>query len=184
VSVQPGGSVDIRASIVDGKVVANSPAGFTIDISTVGGISIVGSTGGGVFSVCGSIVHGSVSIQNVGSAFEVKLGDEDDDTCEFAQAVTVDGALSANNNAAEISVEAPPAQLSKFGGGLTVTGNTFETEILRSKFGAGGQVANNSGETKLEENQFAGVLTCSNNNPPPTGSGNTAARKTGQCAAL
>jgi hexosaminidase len=46
--------------------------------------------------------------------------------------------------------------------------------------------ANGSGPTVVKTNTIFGTLACSGNNPPPSNAGqpNTAASKTGQCAAL
>jgi hexosaminidase len=48
----------------------------------------------------------------------------------------------------------------------------------------GGLISNNQASINLADNTFGGTLACSGNSPAPTGSGNTAASKTGQCSTL
>jgi hypothetical protein len=189
VSVQPNGGLHTIFSTVKGSVTANHPNEFELFGSTTGPVTINGSGNAPAneFAVCGSLISGAFQANSIASVVEeLKLGDEDGEICEGGSGrVDVTGAVSFVNNATEIGLEAPEGQFSAYGGSISASGNTGEVGVIRAHFAGGGSFTNNSGsETKLEDNVFKGTLSCSGNNPAPVGSGNTAAAKTGQCAAL
>lgn len=83
----------------------------------------------------------------------------------------------------------------KQGGQARLSGITVDSDIqLDSNLGAiaasanrvGGnvQVVGNSGGVALNRNRISGALQCKENSPAPTGSGNVAGDKEGQCARL
>jgi hypothetical protein len=79
---------------------------------------------------------------------------------------TIGGGILLMGNAAEISVgDAPPCS-----GGNTVIG--------------GIQAQNNTALVRISDNSITGPLLCLGNTPAPTGSGNTATVKIGQCASM
>lgn len=62
--------------------------------------------------------------------------------------------------------------------------NTRRVAVNNTRIGSNLQVFQNSGGVILRNNDIAQNLQCKENNPAPTGSGNTAGDKEDQCAAL
>jgi hypothetical protein len=75
------------------------------------------------------------------------------------------------------------------GGNLEIhnsLGGGFGFTVLDNSVGGNVHFDNNSGEpsSNLGRNAINGNLQCQGNTPPPTGAGNTAKQKQGQCAGL
>ena len=87
---------------------------------------------------------------------------------------SVKGALSV--------VNAPAGSLPFVVGSSAVDGNCLSNS--GNAVTGGGSISNNQASIEVADNTFGGTLACSGNNPAPTGSGNTASSKTGQCSAL
>lgn len=77
---------------------------------------------------------------------------------------------------------------SVIGGALTVADNAIaESRIIGNSVGGNLRfVANRTdgGDNEVSDNIVQGVLSCADNTPDPTGAGNTASRKTGECTTL
>lgn len=72
-----------------------------------------------------------------------------------------------------------------FRGGVTLSGNAGGVSLQRNVFGAGLSLLHNYGaDVSLTHNLVRGTLACEGNDPAPSGTGNLAAEKTGQCEAL
>jgi hypothetical protein len=70
------------------------------------------------------------------------------------------------------------------GSSLQVQQNAGAVVIADNAVGSDTQVDQNTGGVQIDRNRIGGTLRCQDNVPPPTGSGNVAERKEGQCAAL
>jgi len=150
--------------------VANARVIGPITVNAGGGLSVVGSqVSNGIvanspasFSVCGSQVSGPSSIPGRGvvvtnSSVPVRIGDPS--TGCAPNRVAGDVILTANS------------------GGLVLGSTTVTRNVT---------VNDNSGATVVKANTVGNTLACSGNAPAPTNAGqaNTAAAKSGQCAAL
>ncbi len=72
----------------------------------------------------------------------------------------------------------------RINGDLQFESNRAEMVARNSTILANFQVVQNTGGVVLRNNTIAENLQCKQNNPPPTGGGNRAGDKEGQCAAL
>jgi hypothetical protein len=120
--------------------------------------------------VCGTTISGSLQFQSNGTAVLIGSG-----TSSCAGNV-IKGSLQVTSNSAAITIDANTISNS-----LQVQSNTGATTMDGNTVGGSLQDQSNTGPTQLVSNNIAGVLQCQSNTTI-TGSGNTAASKTGQCA--
>jgi hypothetical protein len=154
-TVAPGGFLDeLDQTKVGGNAIANSPADFDVNNSTIGGAITVNGTSSGSpnIVICNNSVGGAVTLSGI--AKEINLGDTDGVAVNAVAPCTAGGG-------------------NKVGGALTFSNNTNAAERIEGNtFGGGGQVTGNTHPT-IRNNAFKGALVCSNNGTV-TGSGNTA----------
>jgi hypothetical protein len=120
--------------------------------------------------VCGTTISGSLQFQSNGTALLIGSG-----TSSCAGNV-IKGSLQVTSNSAAITIDGNTISSS-----LQVQSNTGATTMDGNTVGGSLQDQSNTGPTQLISNIITGVLQCQSNTTI-TGSGNTAASKTGQCA--
>jgi ribosomal protein S27E len=131
--------------------------------STIGGnLEIVGSAAGAfVFAVLGNTVAGNVTLRDNAGAFAI----EDN---------SIGGQLTVSGNEILESL-CTPETCPPFANG----------HIDRNKVGRSVEVYGNSGEPlSISDNGINGDLRCNANDPSPSGAGNSAKQKRGQCRDL
>jgi HYR domain/Putative Ig domain len=110
-------------------------------------------TGGGTFTIGpGTVINGNLQIQNI------PLGGGHNQIC----GATIRGDLHLHNNGTAVDIGANGC------GGNFIGGNL--------------QVQNNSAAVDIFGNTIGGNLQCGKNSPPPSGGGNSAMAKQGQCS--
>ena len=157
VTVQPGASLNIFGSTIQGSVTANHPGLIQIDALApcgggtctrltriVGAVTINGATAAGNYICNGTRIGGDLTITNSGGA-----------TWEIGSARCTHGA-------------------NRISGAVLVSGNGGAVLFDNNTVGGSGQFTGNTQGGEVINNKFGGSLTV--NNPPPcfTVSGNTA----------
>ena len=158
ITVNAGQSVLMTDARVVGPVVVNPGGALTVVNSRIsGGVTADGPS---FLSICGSQLAGPTGGQALGvsnAGVPIRTGDP---------------ARGCAGN--------------RFAGDVNLTGNlavTFGANIVSRNVNVS---SNGPGATVVKANSIFGALACAANNPAPTNAGqvNTAASKTGQCAAL
>ena len=167
--IVPGGAFcDINGTHVAGNAIVNQNAGLLADVSSVIGGDVTIAHGGQFAAFGGSTVGGNVACNQ----------------CRVADlhSSTVNGNLTDNG-----LTQGAFISNSTIGGTLSITDSFARRanfQITGNRIGANLEFNDNKGASNISNNTIAGTLACSGNTPPPTGSGNTALSKTGQCATL
>jgi hypothetical protein len=154
---------DAEINIHDTKVtkgVSGTNAGYVLVFSSQidGGLSVAGSRNGLGF-LCDSVVGGGVSVSGTTSSdFPLTIGDPAND-CAGNQITS---------------------------GGLSLSDNKTNGIVKGNSIDRNASVGGNSSPTPFDisDNSIVGTLNCNGNTPAPTGSGNAAAKKQGQCVGL
>ena len=120
--------------------------------------------------VCGTTISGSLQFQSNGTAVLIGSGSS---SCAGN---VIKGSIQVTSNSAAITIDGNTISSS-----LQVQSNTGATTMDGNTVGGSLQDQSNTGPTQLISNIITGVLQCQSNTTI-TGSGNTAASKTGQCA--
>ncbi|HET9107698.1 MAG TPA: DUF5666 domain-containing protein [Steroidobacteraceae bacterium] len=150
--------------------------GGTLELSAAtvkGGIKVQG--GGTVSILPSTLIEGDLQIQNLpaGSAPIQICG------------ATIDGNLQYQDNAAAVTIGAPPGcAADSIRGNLQVSGNSASAVVSGNEVGGNLQVLGNTGpSTQVSGNVVGKNLQCENN-ASISGGGNSAQEKQGQCASL
>lgn len=160
VTVQPGASLDIEGSTINGSISATSPSGIFIGCvnngsactrqsQLNGSVSITGLTGNSSY-ICETVINGPLSVTNNVSGSVIEIGRRRVDTPQFGGNQC---AFQGTNTIA---------------GAVTVTGNAGRVDFWNNVVYAGGTFSNNSGGGSVAHNTFYGDLTITKNCPPYT----------------
>lgn len=157
ITVGDRGRLVVGHSKVDGAIVGTDATSIVLDSSSIGqGVRSIGSTFG-TFQVCDSTISGGLVDSGVTDKFNTTtIGDPSVD----CKGNTIKGRLTLSGN------RGPAVVKDNLVGSISVTDNSSTTPTV---------VAGNTIKNSLE---------CSGNAVGPTGGGNTASVKTGQCAGL
>ena len=155
-----------RRTRIAGNVNAPGPIVSSVRLlnSYVGGNVFIGktleSTAG---AICGSTIMGNLRLaQNAGF---MEIG-------------------TSLNGAFAIEAECvPPFGANTFGGNVALNEFQNSPNFTFNNNGVGGNVEAiaNAGDETISQNRISGTLTCRDNNPAPTSSGNSAEKFVGQC---
>lgn len=154
------GALVVLFSTITGNLQGNHAAGLFVGFTTINGNLQADQTSGdaALFPaslVCGSTIHGDVQIQGSGAGAPWVIGD-------ICGPNAIGGNLEFHNNAAPGNIL-----------GNTVGNNLqFNNNVTATVAG------------DISGNTITGNLACQNNVQPPTGTGNKAKQKSGQCAAF
>ena len=167
--VPAGAFCDINGTIVTGDATVNQNAGLLMDV----GAHIYGTVTvahGGQFAAFGSSTVGGDVLCN-----QCRVAD--------LHSSTVGGNLTDDGLTQGALISG-----STIGGTLQIS-NSFALRksnfrITINSIGGNLEFNDNKGASNISTNTIVGTLDCSGNVPAPTGSGNTAATKSGQCATL
>ncbi len=160
ISVKSGETVCLRGAVVVGDVTVSPGGAVTItDTRLVGNVV---ANGPAFFSLCRSQIAGAVSVSN--STLPFKIGDPE-------------AGCSGNSIAQSVNVTGNT-------GGLSVGVNSIGANLIAN--------SNKIGASIIKANKIGGSLACTGNSPLPINSQppsntpqtNSAATKTGDCAAL
>jgi hypothetical protein len=173
VTVPAGAFCDLNGTHVTGNVTVerttdpNNPAGLAMDV--------------------GARVDGNVHVELNGqfAAFGASIvgGNVQCDTCQVADLhdSTVQGNLHDNALSQGTRI-----RNSHIGGNLLVLNSVdtvaFGYQFSGSSIGGNFEFSHNTGASNISGNAIGQNLNCEGNTPPPTGAGNTAHNKQGQCA--
>lgn len=162
----------------------------------------------GAANVCSGYTVGSRDIENLqvpdGATCVLESGVRIDGNLElgtgsrlFARSIAVGGNVQGQR-AATVLIEASTvggsvqldlggeitARGNRIGGSIQLVGNGEAIHLVGNDVDSDIQLFENRGGAKLTDNVADGNLQCKENRPAPTGSGNRAASKEDQCAAL
>ena len=156
VQVQQGGSLVDEGAAISGNLQVNNGASIRVKGGgSIGGNLQVQGLTGGPNSLCNTIVHNDVQVQNNGSSSPIDIGNVG--ACAGGPGLTIGGNLQVQANEAKVAI-----------GGNKVTGNI--------------QIQNNKGGGTLSANSAEGNCELQNDKPPIEGSANTAGSgKTNTC---
>jgi hypothetical protein len=163
-----GTHVTGNATVESGPPEPSNPTGLTSNAATIDGNVLV-QRNAQFAAFTGSNIGGNVRCNQ----------------CEVAdiQGSTVEGSLEDNGVS-----EGAFIRNSHFGGNLRIQDGTdfFNTHFAIDGNTIGDSLVfnRNTGVSDISTNTVDASLTCRDNTPPPTGAGNTAEHKRGQCAAL
>lgn len=187
-----GGSVNLSGGTVGGNVTITGGS-FSIGPSTKinGNLQIQNLPSSSTTNqVCAATISGSLQFQSNKSPVVIGSGTS---SCASnvikgslqvlsnTAPVTLDGNTVSGNLQVETNSAAVTMDTNKVSGSLQVESNTGPTTLDGNTVGGSLQDQSNTGATQVISNVITGVLQCSSNTTI-TGSGNTAASKTGQCA--
>lgn len=209
VTVEDGAMLDVRNSTIAGNVDVRDDAGFMFPMdegeSSVGGNVEIGENSvlavmdevafGGNLSANRAMaimlfhlsVEGNVSF--IGTGASMPNESSMNAICNETEIGGNTEILDSAENASWAIGSEPPCggngePGNSFGGMLLLQGNEGELDIDDNSVARNLQIFRNSGGVDVSGNEVEGRLQCSDNDPPPTGGGNTAERKEGQCEAL
>ncbi len=138
-----------------------------------------------------SVVAGNVAVQRNSQFAEFNGssvgGNVECNNCQVAD--VHDSSVGGNLDLNGVSQGADTSN-SRFGGNLRIQNgvdtSAFGYALSNNSVGGSLNFDNNTtaGPSTITGNTIASNLSCSGNQPPPTGAGNTAKHKTGQCAGL
>jgi hypothetical protein len=172
--VPAGVNCSINDSIIKGSLRILPGAGI-VDVRTT---EIGGNVQGDSFNsfdLHASIVQGSVQLKQHQTNVQV---------CN----TRVAGDLRVEEGrGGRIEIGNPPScAANQIGGSVRIEKNTITTQswVSANRVASDLRVLDNRGPISIIANQVGETLLCLNNAPAPTGSGNTANRKEGQCSAL
>jgi hypothetical protein len=103
---------------------------------------------------------------------------------EGATRVAISGTSSVGGSVQLVQGGSVSVQRAIINGSLQMESNNGPISAVRNTIGADLQAFQNTGGVKLTKNRIDGNLQCKSNSPAPVGSGNQAASKEDQCAAL
>ena len=103
---------------------------------------------------------------------------------EGATRVAISGTTSVGGSVQLMQGGSISVQRAIINGSLQMESNPGAIKALRNTGGAGLQAFQNTGGVQISNNRIEGNLQCKSNSPAPVGSGNRAASKEDQCAAL
>jgi hypothetical protein len=108
---------------------------------------------------------------------------------QCAQAFSLGGSTVAGNFVQQGVTQGTIIQNSTIGGTLNIynSSDTIDNpafDVESNSIGGNFTFNHNTGSTLFANNTIANTFSCHGNNPPPTGTGNTAPHKQGQCATL
>jgi hypothetical protein len=156
---QTGGSLALTDSEIAGNVQISGPSSFSFDNVVIKGkvdVNNLTQSVQGTRKICGSSVTGDFSLYY--SSASVKIGD----------VVGFDCGTQSNN----------------FGGDVTVINNMALVTLANNTVGNNAFINNNNALITVLNNKVTRTLSCAGNRLSPTGSGNTAASKQGECTGL
>jgi hypothetical protein len=186
----------LTAMTISGNLVVPSGAFCDLVGSTVTGNATVEPTGAatlqsnaGLLLDSASSIGGDVQVQKNGQFAEYNGssvgGDVQCNQCGVADAQdsSIGGSLHDNgiSQGAFILNDSIGGDL-QIDHGVTVSGGPFD--IQTNTIGGNLMFNHNTGTSTITNNHISKTLACDGNQPPPTGGGNTAAQKKGQCASL
>jgi hypothetical protein len=190
---QSGGNLVLSGATVSGNVTISGASTFSIGpSSTIKGNLQIQSlpSGSATNQVCATTINGNLQFQSnkapvlIGSGSPSCAGNTIKGSLQVTSntaAITLDGntvsgALQVQSNSATVTMDT-----NKVSGAVQVQSNTGATTLDGNTVGGALQDQSNTGATQVISNIISGALQCSSNTTI-TGSGNTAASKTGQCA--
>jgi hypothetical protein len=103
---------------------------------------------------------------------------------EGAEAVYINSGSTVGGNVQIKQGGSARVSQTRINGDLQLFENEGYVNIKRNRVGGNLQTDENTGGLRISFNVIAENLQCKQNTPPPTGSGNTAGDKEGQCAGL
>jgi hypothetical protein len=174
-------------TVVTGNIEVPSGAFCDLNGAHVTGSATVESKGGLALDV-GAMIDGNVTIERNGQfaarGSSVIGGDVKCHACAVADlnSSTVNGGLVDNGLTQGVLISN-----SHVGGSLLILGSRdagFGFSISSTSVGSDLKFDKNKGTSTISGNTITNSLVCNGNRPPPSGSGNTAATKSGQCAHL
>jgi len=177
----------LGAVTVSGNLVVPAGAFCDLEGTHVTGSADVARTGG-LLAENGATIDGSVSVDHNAqfAAFSGATvgGSIECDGCQVAdvQDSTVKGSLTDNSLTMGAFIKN-----SHFGGSLLIRDSVdggFGFSLASNSVGGNLTFNDNSGSSTISGNTIGHTLSCRGDTPPPTGAGNTAASKKGQCAGL
>jgi hypothetical protein len=166
VIVPSGVSCDIVNSQIGGSVTVQPGGATNIESSTIGGnlTSASGADAGGHTVVMqNSVIRGKVHVTDSAGKVDIGIGGGN----------RISGGVYLSGNA----------------GPVLLRNNHGSCNIGSCYIGGSATVSNNGSGTSatgttIVSNTIRAALSCTGNNPAPTGSANTAASKSGQCSSL
>jgi sugar lactone lactonase YvrE/uncharacterized protein (DUF2345 family) len=189
---ETGGNVLLSGATIGGSVTVSGGT-FSIGPSTTikGSLQVQSiPKGSATNQVCGTTIDGSLQFLSNGTAVLIGSGTS---SCagnviksslqviSNSAAVTIDGNTVSGSLQVESNSAAVTMDNNKVTGSLQVLSNTGATTLDGNTVGGSLQDESNPGATQVISNVITAALQCSSNTTI-TGSGNTAASKTGQCA--
>jgi hypothetical protein len=190
VIVPPGATCELLGTTVVGNVLFGQGSRLLTENANVGG-NIQGE-GGKRIRIYNTRV---TDIQLKKVTKQIIIGS--DRSCMIDPLVL--GRIQLEENSAEIAIckmsTRQDVQLTKntgviwvsentIGEDLQVAENTQHVRVRLNTVGENIEVIKNTGGVQLSSNSAGMLIQCTDNDPPPTGFGNTAPMKEGQCAAL
>jgi hypothetical protein len=190
VIVPPGASCELLGTTVTGNVLFGQGSKLLTENANVAG-NIQGEGAARVWIYNTAVTD--IQLKKV--TRQIIIGS--DRTCVADPLVL--GRIQLEENSARISIckmsTRQDVQLTKNSGPILVDRNIIgedlqaadNTQLVRIRFntvGANMEVIKNTGGVILNQNTAGMRIQCNDNVPPPTGSGNTAPAKEGQCAGL
>jgi hypothetical protein len=169
---ETGGNLVLNGATVGGNITISTGT-FTIGPSTTikGNLDIQSiPKGSATNQVCGTTINSSLVFQANGTAVVIGSGSP---SCASN---TIKGSVQVQSNSAAATVDG-----NNITGSLQVQSNSGATILDGNTIGGALQDQSNAGATQVFTNAIKGALQCQSNTSI-TGSGNTAASKTGQCA--
>jgi hypothetical protein len=140
-------------------------------------------------SAKGATIDGNVKVQ-ANAQFLASAGTTVGGTlhCTHCEVADVQGSTVKGSVQDKAVSEGAFIQNSEIGGNLQIQNGSdfFGTgfHIATNTIAGSMTFSNNTGASDISNNHIQGSLKCKGNSPPPTGTGNTAQAKSGQCAAL
>ena len=191
VTVPTNGSCALRNVTITGNLSATAPRQLLIALSRIKGtVNVNGFQHNGTTSALCGTVEGNIYVTNLpaGAAVDESgdpgfpLGGGDDYTGtpvgDFTCDLDARGGLLFSGNAENVSSEA-----NNIVGNVSISNNSGEVELDSNTIRNNVSVTGNSGSVAVDFNTITGNLSCSGN-ANISGANNTAAKKTGQCAAF
>jgi hypothetical protein len=171
INVPKNAFCDLVNSHVTGGATVENSGGLSLDqaSSIATNVQLLRNAQLGEFN--GSIVGGSVRCERCSAVFAFSSSTVGGNVVEDA---ATQGAIIKNVH---------------IGGNLVIhesvdTVDTPAYDVETNTIGGNLQFDDNRGSSTFVNNAITGTMSCEGNHPPPTGSGNTASAKRGQCASL
>ena len=207
VHISAGVACTITGATVKGDITGDRDSNLTLAGSTVGGDVVLESPEFvqiGVHSACSptgsaNSIEGDIQVRdavgyvciqgnNVGGNVDVERMHGAGCSCSDPGSLfiaktpnTINGDLIISGNFLSDAV----VTRNVISGDLQVTGNNITTStFLDNRVEGAFEFGHNMGSSALSGNTITNDLSCDGNSPSPTGSGNTAARATNQCAGM